>query len=165
MHTTQTARPSLRQRLDVWRFSSQLPDYYEDLAALLGSSRDIRQIDIFLQDAQRYEGTPRGRLSAQWAEAYSNNGADLASTWSGFMPDDDVAILRVQQDLGSSAIVAALADLGRMAKTSKALRDSALASVGVGMLAFVIASLAATARSTAAWASEAVRPSSAPRAA
>lgn len=135
---------SLRQKLDIWRFAAKLPDYYDDLASLLASTTDVRQLDIFLQDALRYQGTPRGRLAEMWAQSYANNGADLASTWQGCMPDDDVAILRVQQDLGNSAIVTALRDLSRMAKISKALKDTAMTSIGVGLMALLLAIAAAT---------------------
>lgn len=141
--TRKTPR-TLQQKLDIWRFSSQLPDYYDDLASLLASTTDLRQLDIFLQDAQRYQGTPRGRLSEIWAQAYGTNGADLASTWQGYMPDDDVAILRVQQDLGNAAIVTALRDLSRMSKIAKELRDTAMSSVGVGLIAVVLAVAAGT---------------------
>lgn len=133
---------SLSTRLAVYSFARQLPDYYEDLGSLLETAKNIRQLEIFQSDAARYEGTPRGLLSQIWAERYEELGADLAATWEGFLPDDDVAIIRVQQDLGSDAICRALKDLAKTAKIKRQLQSAAQTSVGVGMLAMTIAIMA-----------------------
>lgn len=131
-------------KLDIWRFSHRLPDYYDDLATLLESAKDLRQLQIFMSDASRYAGSPRGRMSQAWAERYANNGADLAATWQGYMPDDDVAILRVQQDLGGTAVIHALRDLGKTARVTRDLRSTALTTLGLGVFALLMAIAAST---------------------
>lgn len=136
---------NLLERFDIWRFSHRLPDYYEDLATLLETAKDLRQLQIFTSDASRYAGSPRGRLSQAWAERYANNGADLAQTWQDYMPDDDVAILKVQQDIGGSAVIQALRDLGQTARVTRDLRSAALTTMGLGLFALMMAIAAATA--------------------
>jgi type II secretory pathway component PulF len=139
----QKAHLSPGQRLDMLRFP--LANYYEDMAALIETTKEIRQLQIFVKDAQRYGASPRGRLSAIWAERYMAGGADLASTWEGFMPANDIAIIRAQQDMGSAAMVAALRDLARMTRISKELQSAATSSIGLGLVAATIAALALTA--------------------
>ena len=123
-------------------FNRDLADYYDDMGSLLSSSKTIRQLDIFHADAERYAGSPRGTLSQIWAGRYEEYGADLAKTWEGFLPADDVAILRVQQDLGADAMHIALRDLAKTAKIKSQLRSAAQTSVGVGVFAMGIATAA-----------------------
>lgn len=135
---------SRAQRWAVRRFAGRRAEYYEDLANLLEFARDMRQQQIFEQDAQRYAGTARGVLSQLWAQRYLDSGANLAQTWQGTLPDDEVAIIRVQQDLGSQALIAALKDLAKTARIRRQLRSAAMASLGVGLMALTIALLAVT---------------------
>lgn len=135
---------SLQERLDIWLFVRQRGTYYDDLASLLESASGIKQLQIFVRDAQRYEGTARGRLSAAWAERYTLNGANLAKTWSDYLPDEDVAVINAQQDLGASALVQALRDLSRMTQITTQLKSVAMSTLGVGALAVALAVTAAT---------------------
>lgn len=135
---------NMQSQLDKLSFARQRADYYDDLASLLESASGIKQLQIFVLDAERYEGKARGRLSAAWAERYTQNGANLAKTWSGYLPDEDVAIIHAQQDLGAKALVQALRDLSRMARITAKLRNVATATLGVGALAVVLAVCAAT---------------------
>lgn len=135
---------NLQDKWDQFAFSGQRADYYDDLASLLDTNSGIKQLQIFLMDAQRYEGTPRGRLSAAWAERYTQNGANLAITWSGYLPDDDVAVIHAQQNIGSKALVQALRDLSRIARITVRLRNVAASTLGVGALAMMLAASAVT---------------------
>lgn len=132
---------------DTWRaqrFARHLGDYYEDLASWLEQSKDLRLLDVFTLDAQRFQGTPRGVLSAIWADRYQETGANLAQTWDGFLPADDIAVIRAQQDQGSQALVGALRDLARTSRIKSHMRQATLATVGLGVLALLIAALSAS---------------------
>jgi|GEM_PF-6118177 len=125
---------------DTWRtqrFARHLGDYYEDLASWLEQSKDLRLLDVFTLDAQRFQGTPRGVLSAIWADRYQETGANLAQTWEGFLPADDIAVVRAQQDQGGQALVGALRDLARTSRIKSHMRQAALATVGLGVLALL----------------------------
>ena len=135
---------TLQEKIDKFVFARARADYYDDLASLLDSASGIKQLHIFQLDAQRYEGSARGRLSAIWADRYTQNGANLAKAWAGYLPDDDVAVINVQQDLGAQALVQALRDLSRMAHITTKLRSSIISTLGVGALALGLATSAAT---------------------
>ena len=73
---------------------------------------------------------PPGVLVATVGAAPPDSGANLAQTWQGTLPDDEVAIIRVQQDLGSQALIAALKDFQPRQRASAASCSAAMACWG-----------------------------------
>jgi type II secretory pathway component PulF len=131
--------------VNILRFQSQLGDYYEDLAAWLSQVKDTKILEVFEADAQRYAGTPRGELAQDWAARYQENGADLAQTWAGCMPEDDLAVLRAQRvEGGDKTLTIALRDLARTHRLRAQVRSAALATVGVGVFALMLTAVSAT---------------------
>ena len=115
-------------------------DYYEFLASLLRSSGGkLKFAQIFESDAARYANQARGAISAIWLEAYMNNGGNLADTWQGWMPDDEVAIIRVSQSAGGDAIITALQDLARMARLSDKIKSESMMTLAAGLIGIAIA--------------------------
>lgn len=134
------------RQLLVLQFQSSLADYYEDLAGWLSQAKGTKIQEVFEADAQRFTGTARGDLSQEWAVRYQETGADLAATWSGCMPDDDLAVLRAQRmDGGDQTLVTALRDLARTHRLRGEVRSAAVATVGVGAFACLLTLGSATA--------------------
>lgn len=121
-------------------FKAKRSDYYEFVASMLRSGAGkIKFSQIFESDALRYANQPRGVLSAIWHEAYMGNGGNLADTWQGYFPDDEVAIIRVSQGAGGDAIVGALEDLARISKLSDQIRNESIMTVAAGLIGMGIA--------------------------
>ncbi len=120
------------------RFASQRADYYLDLANRLQNVTAVRQLDLFELDASRYGRHPKGVLSAWWANQYAINGGNLAASFEGTLPDDDVAMIRVLQG-NDDALIPALKDLADLAKLKSRITGTAYATVGVGLLGMALA--------------------------
>ena len=131
------------QRRAARRFQKTRAEFYEDLSTLLATS-DRKLLEIFELDAVRYAGTPRGIITGLWGQRLIENGANLAQAWQGTMPDDEVAILKVQQDAGHDAIPGTLKDLARLARLSDTVLSETRGTVGVGVVALVIGLSAVT---------------------
>ncbi|GAA5233808.1 general secretion pathway protein [Verticiella sediminum] len=88
-------------------------DYYDYLSALLIQADGRKSLrDIFEDDARRHgTASVRGRLCAIWAERYREHGGDLAATFEGSLPRDDLALVRAAQLAGANALGSALADV------------------------------------------------------
>ena len=98
------------------KFFSQRADYYRYIASMIESSKgNIKIITLFERDAQRFEGKPRGILAEYWASIYLENGSNLANTFEDTLPEDELMLLRVAQDAGDGALLAALIDISRIA--------------------------------------------------
>ena len=128
---------TISQRLSVHAFQKSRSDFYEDKSTLLMSS-DKKLIDIFSVDSGRYAGTPRGVISSIWVRRLEENGADLADAWFGTLPDDEVAVLSVQQIGGTNAIAMALKDMARMSKLTELVVAETRRTVGVAAIALLI---------------------------
>lgn len=103
---------SLRGWSDRLRFRTCRADYYEYLSSLIEGMQGRRNLhDIFVHDAARYAGSPRGRLSGRWSRIYSAAGGDLYSTWFECFPVAELAVIRVAQQSGNDPLVRTLADL------------------------------------------------------
>jgi type II secretory pathway component PulF len=97
-------------------FRKRRAGYYDWLAQRLESSKgNAKLYDIFERDAQRYPKDPRGILSAYWAQQFADNGGNLANTWQGTLPDDDVTVIRINQGAGDEALMSSLKDVARVA--------------------------------------------------
>ena len=127
------------------RFNKVRADYYRYAAAILKSSGGaIKILQLFENDLVRFEGKPRGILCAYWYERYSANGGNLADTFQGTLPDDEVAIIRVSQDAGGEALILALEDVSRMAKLTDQIKAESMATVFAGLIGLTIALLMLT---------------------
>ena len=130
---------TLAQRWACWQFSSRRATYYEDLAMLIDSSH-MRLLDVFRLDGERFGEAPRGVLSRLWEERFIVYGADLASAWSGTLPDLEVSVLRVQSNTGDKAISNTLREMARMARLSERIFHQAVATLLVGVVTVSLAS-------------------------
>jgi len=122
------------------KFYRQRSDYYIYMSSILKSSGgSIKLLQLFENDIQRYEGEARGILCGYWYDIYSSNGGNLADTFQGTFPDDEVAIIRVAQDAGGEALLIALEDVSRMAKLSDTVRRESLGTLMAGLVALLLA--------------------------
>jgi len=123
-----------------WRFRSQRAAYYEYLAMLMTQLEGRKTLrDIFEDDARRYgRRTLRGQLSARWARRHEDWGGDIAETFSGSLPRDDVALLRAAQLSGAGALAALLHDLARFARLHDRTRRVLRSTMAAAWLAWVI---------------------------
>jgi hypothetical protein len=133
-------------RVAASRFSPHRADYYFYLSSVLKSSNgNIKVLQIFDNDSMRYQGAPRGVLSDYFYDTYANNGGDLATTFEGIFPDDEVANIRVGQDAGENGIIGALEDVSRLAKLAIKVRNESLGTVAAGLIGIAIAVVMLTA--------------------
>lgn len=123
------------------RFSTQKRlEYFGLLADLLEDTQGRTQIlQIFLRDAKRYGNKPRGVLSKHWAERYETSGASLKAAWSGTLPAEEVNMIGVAEEGGSTSTITALRDLARVGEVIRQSRNEFLMTVAVGLFAIVMA--------------------------
>lgn len=140
------ATAALTHQLSIAQFRGELGDYYEDLASWLAQAKGTKIQDVFEADAQRYAGTARGALALEWSSRYQENGADLAATWAGCMPEDDLSVLRAQRmEGGDQTLIVALRDLAHAHRVRAKVRSAAMATVGLGLFAMLITAVSASA--------------------
>ncbi|MBU4610290.1 general secretion pathway protein [Achromobacter sp. GG226] len=84
-----------------------------------------------LADAARYGSTPRGILSAHWADRYDDNG-DLTRTFAGTLPAADVAVLATLQEAGHAALAEGLRELANLTRLTTRARMEFVGTVLVG---------------------------------
>lgn len=129
-----------RVRRAAQRFRKKRSDFYAYLAHMMEATKgETKLLTIFERDALRYEGTPRGELSAYWVEVYSNNGSNLAETWQGCFPDDEISIIRVAQDAGGDALVVALGDVARVAALSDKVKKEVMSTLMAAVIGMTMA--------------------------
>jgi type II secretory pathway component PulF len=117
------------------KFRKRRAGYYDWLAQRLESSKgNAKLVDIFERDAQRYPKDPRGILSAHWATLFSANGGNLADTWEGTLPDDDVTVIRINQGAGDEALMSALKDISRVAHLNDEIQGAARTTLMIALL-------------------------------
>ena len=121
-------------------FQKQRAHYYKHLAQMLESSKGNTKISLlFERDAQRYENLPRGLLASFWATTYLANGGNLAETWQGTLPDDEVTIIRVAQNAGDGALLAALRDVGRVAALADRVKKEVIGTLAAAVIGITVA--------------------------
>jgi len=133
--------------LAVWQFHSRRVTYYEYLAQYLTHTRgQIVFKDIFWADTKkdRFGGEPRGILSAEWAERYESNGANLALTFEGTLPASEVSVLRMAAGSDGDGLIQAFKDIARLAKTSDNIRKEIISVMTVAFVSMGIALLMLT---------------------
>jgi type II secretory pathway component PulF len=124
----------------VKKFHRHRAAYYLYVADILhGSGGNIKILQLFENDIERYAGKPRGILCGLWFDRYSENGGNLADTFEGCLPDDEVAIIRVSQDAGGDALIVALKDVGRIAKLSDKIRKESLSTLTAALFGVALA--------------------------
>lgn len=115
-------------------------EFYSVLADLLDDTQGRTSIlQIFIRDAGRYAGTPRGVLSRHWSERYEASGASLREAWYGTLPDEEVNMIGVAEKGGSEATIMALRDLARVGEVIRKSRIEFMTTVVVGVVAISIA--------------------------
>jgi len=115
-------------------------EFYSVLADLLDDTQGRTSIlQIFIRDAGRYAGTPRGVLSRHWAERFEASGASLREAWSGTLPAEEVNMIGVAEKGGAEATIMALRDLARVGEVVRKSRQEFMATVLVGCVAVAIA--------------------------
>ena len=121
-------------------FAKDRHEYYRYMADLMaGSGGRKNMLDIFRADAERYAGTPRGVLSAYWAERYEETGADLAAAWKGTMPEADLMIIRAAQNSGGAALEQAMRDVARVSGLVQQARSTFIGTILAGAFGVLIA--------------------------
>lgn len=129
-----STKPDLSLRLDALSFSFSRADYYRFLADMLeGTQGSKALIRIFQDDAERFAGSTRGRLSTHWAAQFARGG-HLGRTFNKTLPAADVAVIETAQQQGDeNALGQALLELAANA-------DLQLKAVGI-VLSTMLASL------------------------
>jgi type II secretory pathway component PulF len=127
------------------RFRKHRAKYYEWLAQRIEASKGGAKLQqIFDADADRYEGQPRGILSAHWASQFMANGGNLAQTWDGTLPDDEVTIVRISQDAGDDALLGALRDIARVARLTDRVKDAVWSTLFAAVMGLSMATIMVT---------------------
>ena len=136
------------------KFNAQLPEFYESLADRIESAKGMTMVDFFVKDAERYSKdedgkeikTPRGILSAHWAERFMDVGGDLALTFEGTIPPEDVSLIRLGQEAGAGALPSTLRDLARLSLLIRKAKSVFFSSIVMGFnaIALVFTALIAT---------------------
>ncbi|MCO8166177.1 hypothetical protein NJC40_00065 [Pseudomonas sp. 21LCFQ02] len=91
----------LRLRFDALLFSIfDRADYYRFLADMIEGTQGAKPlIRIFQDDAVRFAGVARGRLSARWARQFARGG-NLSRTFDQTLPAADIAVIATAQEQG-----------------------------------------------------------------
>ena len=133
-----------RIRLASWQFRRWRADYYLYLSEMIHLTDGSRTLSgIFREDALRHAGHgPRGVLSAEWFRRFPLCGGDLFSTWSGTLPDVEIAILREAQYAGVGALPIALARLSHIVRLIDGSTREFVGTVMVAVIALFVALLA-----------------------
>ena len=115
-------------------------DYYLYLGQLLRDSRGkSTMVDIFWKDVERFGSKPRGVLARHWSEQHQD-GADLLTTWTGTIPEQDLMVIGAAVRAGGAgAIEDALDDAARLAKRGEDSKSQFLSTIVVGFVALGLA--------------------------
>lgn len=130
-----------RLRWDAVRFARKRADYYEYLADIIDGLQGRKTLrDLFDDDAHRYgPATVRGRMAHRWSKAFEDCGGDVAVTWRGSLPADELSLLRAAQAAGAGAFTSTLRDLARAAALVEEARAILVGTVAAGAAALAVA--------------------------
>ncbi len=128
-------------RFAAWQFRRWRSDYYLYLSEMIHLTDGSKTLSgIFRDDAARHAGHgPRGVLSAEWSRRFPLCGGDLFSTWSGTLPDVEIAILREAQYAGVGALPIALARLSHIVRLIDGSTREFVSTVMVAVIALFVA--------------------------
>lgn len=127
-------------------FRKHLPDFYQSLADRIENAKELKFSSMFERDAVRYSTnedgdsitTARGILSEHWAKKLLDSGGDLALTFAGTLPREDVALIRMGASAGAGALPATLRDLARISLLISRSKSIFFMATFMGALAIVI---------------------------
>lgn len=124
-----------------WQFRRWRADYYLYLSEMIQLTEGARTLgSIFRQDALRHAGQgARGVLSAEWSRRFPICGGDLFSTWSGTLPDVEIAIIREAQYAGAGALAQALVRLSYVVRLVDESSREFLGTITVACVAAMFA--------------------------
>lgn len=130
---------SIELKIASFLFSRKLGDYYLFLADVIeGTQGKKHLIEVFKTDGARYEKTSRGKLSSHWAKEFGEGGR-LSRTFSGTLPDEDVAMISTLQNTGDeNALQNGLRDLARNKILVAKARAMILITMAAAMLGAVV---------------------------
>lgn len=128
------------------KFRPNLPDFYISLADRIENAKGMNFVTMFERDAIRYNvdqagkpiKTPRGTLSKHWAARIIDTGADLAQTFEGTLPREDIALIRMGASAGAGALPSTLRDLARISLLVSRAKAIFLKTSFVGVVALVV---------------------------
>lgn len=125
----------------AWQFRRWRADYYLYLSEMIHLTDGTKTLSgIFREDALRHAGHgSRGVLSAEWYRRFPLCGGDLFSTWSGTLPDVEIAILREAQYAGAGALPIALARLSHIVRLMDGSAREFVGTVMVAVIALFVA--------------------------
>lgn len=106
-------------------FRSKRSEYYRHVANIIEATKGKKKIlQIFHDDAERYKGKPRGRLSRHWAQMFTHYGGRYGKVFEGTLPDDEVMLIRlIQQKGGDDILPEGLRDLADTTALIRKARD------------------------------------------
>jgi hypothetical protein len=128
------------------RFRSKRANYYETLADRLENASGLTLKSLFDRDAQRYSEdadgkaikTPQGILAAHWAQRYLDTGGNLAATFDGTLPPEDIALIRASELAGGGALPSTLRDMARLTAMVATAKQTFIATTAVGIFAALV---------------------------
>jgi type II secretory pathway component PulF len=131
---------SFSVRWAAYQFKSKRLEYYTNLADRIEAADGKKNfLDFFTADAQRYAGKSRGVLSEHWVVRMQDTGADLANTFSGTLPEEEVMLIRVAQQSGKAGILTALRDLARVGQTIQEAKNEFVSTMVAAFFGALIA--------------------------
>lgn len=114
--------------------------YFENMASMLiASDGHMNYLTLFEREAERYQGTDRGRLTAYWVERMHETGARLSESWLGSVPNDELAVIAIAERRGRGAVAAALADIARVGHTVASARKAFFATIAMALVGMTLA--------------------------
>lgn len=128
------------------KFRKSLPEFYASTADRIENAKELKYSTMFERDAVRYSKnesgkpikTPRGILAAHWAKKIIDGGGDLALTFTGTLPREDIALIRMGQSAGAGALPSTLRDLARISLLISRAKSIFMTSTFMGVLAILI---------------------------
>lgn len=127
------------------KFAKHLPSFYIALADRIEHTQGSNYLDFFRKDAARYGvdetgkeiKSPRSILSTVWADRLENDGS-LSQAFSGTIPAEDEALIRMAEQAGASAMPSVLRDIARMSLLTQQAKQMFVSVAFVSFVALLI---------------------------
>ncbi len=119
--------------------SSQREAYYDYLADILEATQGRNTIkQILANDAHRYgTGTVRGQLSLHWAHQVEEYG-ELGMAFTGTLPERELALIRMMQRLGGSAVIGGFRELAVLLRLDLKIKGILLSTLSMAYFAVCV---------------------------
>jgi type II secretory pathway component PulF len=123
------------------RFQSSRLDYYANLADRMEATAGKKTLlDLLLFDVDRYDGRPRGTLSAHWIEKLQEGGGRPSDAFQGTLPKEEVMLMRVAEQTGQDdSMVVMLRDISRVGKVIQSAKKIFIETMVVAVVGFLLA--------------------------